>query len=391
MVDYASRAAVRQRRRETTDVATFVRRLDWILIGSVAALVTYGLWAIADITRRDVTGDPHYYLTRQIVYASIGLLGLVAAVVTPPDFYRTRWRVIFGGTCFLIALVLLTGPIRGSKRWLDVGFFRFQPSEFGKVLFVLALAGFLAERSRRLNLPRTTLSAVGLGLIPIFLVFLQPDFGSALVYCAAVAAVLMVAGTPWSHLAALAAGTILVAVLVLGVLPGVGLPLLKDYQQQRLTGFLNPASDPGGTTYNITQSKNAIGSGQGRGRGPENATQTTLNFLPEHHTDFVFASLAEERGFVGAGLLLMLYLLVVWRGLRIITIAREPFTAIVAGGLVVAMLFQIFVNVGMRMGIAPITGIPLPFVSVGGSSMIANLLAVGLLLSIHVRARTGYR
>jgi rod shape determining protein RodA len=391
MVDYASRAAVRQRRRETTDVATFVRRLDWILIGSVAALVTYGLWAIADITRRDVTGDPHYYLTRQIVYASIGLLGLVAAVVTPPDFYRTRWRVIFGGTCFLIALVLLTGPIRGSKRWLDVGFFRFQPSEFGKVLFVLALAGFLAERSRRLNLPRTTLSAVGLGLIPIFLVFLQPDFGSALVYCAAVAAVLMVAGTPWSHLAALAAGTILVAVLVLGVLPGVGLPLLKDYQQQRLTGFLNPASDPGGTTYNITQSKNAIGSGQGRGRGPENATQTTLNFLPEHHTDFVFASLAEERGFVGAGLLLMLYLLVVWRGLRIITIAREPFTAIVAGGLVVAMLFQIFVNVGMTMGIAPITGIPLPFVSVGGSSMIANLLAVGLLLSIHVRARTGYR
>ena len=391
MVDYASRAAVRQRRRETTDVATFVRRLDWILIGSVAALVTYGLWAIADITRHDVTGDSHYFLTRQIVYASIGVLGLVAAVLIPPDVYRTRWRLIFGGTCFLIAIVLLTGPIRGSKRWLDVGFFRFQPSEFGKVLFVLALAGFLAERSRRLNDPRTTLSAVGLGLIPIFLVFLQPDFGSALVYCAAVAAVLLVAGTPWSHLATLAAGTVVVAVLVLGVLPAAGLPLLKDYQQQRLTGFLNPASDPGGTTYNITQSKNAIGSGQLRGRGPENATQTTLNFLPEHHTDFVFASLAEERGFVGAGLLLMLYLLVVWRGLRIITIAREPFTAIVAGGLVIGMLFQIFVNVGMTMGIAPITGIPLPFVSVGGSSMIANLIAVGLLLSIHVRARTARR
>jgi len=391
MVDYASRAAVRRRARETTDVATFVRRLDWILIGAVGALVAYGLWAIADITRHDVTGDPHYYLTRQVVYASIGLIGLVAAVLIPPDVYRTRWRLIFGGTCFLIAIVLLTGPIRGSKRWLDLGFFRFQPSEFGKVLFVVALAGFLAERSRRLNEPRTTLSAVGLGLIPTFLVFLQPDFGSALVYCAAVAAVLLVAGTPWSHLAVLAGGTVVVAVLVLGVLPAAGLPLLKDYQQQRLTGFLNPASDPGGTTYNITQSKNAIGSGQLRGRGPENATQTTLNFLPEHHTDFVFASLAEERGFVGAGLLLMLYLLVVWRGLRIITIAREPFTAIVAGGLVIAMLFQIFVNVGMTMGIAPITGIPLPFVSVGGSSMIANLIAVGLLLSIHVRARTARR
>jgi rod shape determining protein RodA len=391
MVDYASRAATRARRRETTDVATFVRRLDWILIGSVGLLVAYGLWAIADITRQDVSGDAQYYLTRQSVYAAIGVLCLIAAVLVDPELYRTRWRAIFGGMWFLIAIVLLTGPIRGSKRWLDLGFFRFQPSEFGKVLFVLALAGFLAERSRRLNEPRTTATAVGLALVPIFLVFLQPDFGSALVYCAALAAVLFVAGTPWTHLGALAAGALAAAVLVLGVLPAVGMPVLKDYQQQRWTGFLNPDSDPGGTTYNITQSKNAIGSGQLRGRGPLNATQTTLNFLPEHHTDFVFASLAEERGFFGAALLLMLYLLVVWRGLRIVTLAREPFSAIVAGGLVIALLFQVFVNVGMTMGIAPITGIPLPFVSVGGSSMIANLIAVGLLLSIHVRARTGRR
>jgi rod shape determining protein RodA len=391
MVDYASRAAGRARRREATDVASIVRRLDWVLIGSVAALVAYGLWAIADITRHDVTGNAHYYVTRQAVYAAIGVLCLVAAVLVDPEVYRTRWRVIFGGTCFLIAVVLLTGPIRGSKRWLDLGFFRFQPSEFGKVLFVLALAGFLAERSRRLNDPRTTLTAVGLALVPIFLVFLQPDFGSALVYCAAVGAVLLVAGTPWTHLGALAAAAAAVAVLLLGVLPAVGMPVLKAYQADRLTGFLNPASDPGGTTYNITQSKNAIGAGQVRGRGPNNATQTTLNFLPEHHTDFVFASLAEERGFFGAAFLLMLYLLVVWRGLRIVTLAREPFSAIVAGGVVIALLFQIFVNVGMTMGIAPITGIPLPFVSVGGSSMIANLIAVGLLLSIHLRARGARR
>jgi len=387
MVDYASRAAGRARRREAADVASIVRRLDWVLIGSVGALVAYGLWAIADITRHDVTGNAHYYVTRQAVYAAIGVLCLVAAVLVDPEVYRTRWRVIFGGTCFLIAVVLLTGPIRGSKRWLDLGFFRFQPSEFGKVLFVLALAGFLAERSRRLNEPRTTLTAVGLALVPIFLVFLQPDFGSALVYCAALGAMLLVAGTPWTHLGALAAAGAAVAVLLLGVLPAAGVPVLKQYQVDRLTGFLNPASDPGGTTYNITQSKNAIGAGQLRGRGPNNATQTTLNFLPEHHTDFVFASLAEERGFFGAAFLLMLYLLVVWRGLRIVTLAREPFSAIVAGGIVIALLFQIFVNVGMTMGIAPITGIPLPFVSVGGSSMIANLIAVGLLLAIHLRAR----
>jgi rod shape determining protein RodA len=393
MVEYASnaRAAARARRREAADVASFVRRLDWILIGSVGAVVGYGLWAIAGITRYDVAADQNYYLTRQTIFVVIGAVGLLAALLIDPEIYRTRWRVIFGGTVFVIAIVFLEGTVRGSRRWLDVGFFRFQPSEFGKVLFVLALAGFLAERARRLNEARTTAVAVGLASIPIFLVFLQPDFGTALVYCAAVAAILFVAGTPWTHLGVLAAGSVALAVLVLGLLPAAGLPVLKEYQADRLTGFLHPDSDPGGTTYNITQSKNAIGAGQCCGRGVENATQTTLNFLPEHHTDFVFASLAEQRGFAGAAILLMLYLLVVWRGFRIVTIARDPFSAIVAGGIVFALLFQIFVNVGMTMGIAPITGIPLPFVSVGGSSMIANLIAVGLLLAIHVRARGARR
>ena len=390
MVDYASsnaRAAARARRREAADVASFVRRLDWILIGSVGVLVGYGLWAIAGITRHDVLANPNYYVTRQAIYVLIGAIGLVAALLVDPELYRLRWRVIFGGTAVVIAIVFLAGPIRGSKRWLDLGFFRFQPSEFGKVLFVLALAGFLAERTRRLSETRTTLTAVGLGFIPIFLVFLQPDFGTALVYCAVVAAVLFVGGTPWSHLGVVAAGTVAGAVLVLGVMPAVGMPVLKKYQGDRLTGFLHPDSDPGGTTYNITQSKNAIGAGQFHGRGPDGATQTTLNFLPEHATDFAFASLAEERGFVGAAFLLMLYLLVVWRGFRIVTLARDPFSAMVAAGLVFALLFQIFVNVGMTMGIAPITGIPLPFVSVGGSSMVANMIAIGLLLAIHVRAR----
>jgi rod shape determining protein RodA len=389
MVEYVSnsRAAARARRREAGDVASFVRRLDWVLIASVGGLVAYGLWAIAGITRYDVPGDEDYYLTRQIIFVVIGMVALLGALLLDPELYRGRWRVIFGGTTFVIAIVFLAGPIRGSKRWLDLGFFRFQPSEFGKVLFVLALAGFLAERARRLNETQTTLTAIGLASIPIFLVFIQPDFGTALVYCAALAAVLFVAGTPWLHLGGLAMGAVLLAVLVLGLLPAAGLPILKDYQTARLTGFLHPDLDPGGTTYNITQSKNAIGSGQFDGRGVENATQTTLNFLPEHHTDFVFASLAEQRGFIGASLLLILYLLIVWRGLRIVAVARDPFSAIVAGGLVVMLLFQVLVNIGMTMGIAPITGIPLPFVSVGGSSMVANMLAIGLLLGIQVRAR----
>src|SRR5881628_3673507 len=236
MVDYVSnsRAAARARRREAVEVASFVRRLDWILIGSVAAIVGYGLWAIAGITHHDIAGDQRYYLTRQTVFVVIGTLGLVAATLIDADHYLTRWRVIFGGTTFMIAIVLLAGPIRGSKRWLDLGFFRFQPSEFGKVLFVVALAGFLAERSRRLDEGRTVARAVGLASIPIFLVFLQPDFGSALVYCAAVGAVLFVAGSPWTHLGALAAAAVAFAVLVLAVLPAAGFPVLKSYQQQRL-------------------------------------------------------------------------------------------------------------------------------------------------------------
>jgi rod shape determining protein RodA len=155
----------------------------------------------------------------------------------------------------------------------------------------------------------------------------------------------------------------------------------------RITGFTNPSSDPSGATYNITQSKTAIGAGGTTGRGVSGASQTRLDYLPEHATDFVFASFAEQRGFLGVSILLLLYLLVVWRGLRVITVAGDLFSAIVAGGIVFAFLFQIFVNVGMTMGVAPVTGIPLPFVTVGGSSMVANLMAIGMLQSIHARGR----
>jgi rod shape determining protein RodA len=393
-LDYASNAAAagRARRREAADVASFIRGLDWLLIGSVAALVAYGLWAIAGITRHDITGNPNYYVVRQAVFVAVGVLALLAAIVIDPDWYRRRWRPIFVGTTFVIAIVFVAGPVtRGSKRWLDLGFFRFQPSEFGKVLFILALAGFLAERGKRIHEVGTTLKVIGLACIPILLVFLQPDIGTALVYAAALGAILFVAGIRWTHLAALAACVVLVATAVLWIAPSAGVHILRPYQVQRFTGFFHPNSDPGGATYNIVQSKNAIGAGELRGRGPNGATQTTLHFLPEHHTDFVFASLSEERGFVGASILLGLYLLLIWRGLRIVALARDAFSAIVAGAVVFALLFQIFVNVGMTMGIAPITGIPLPFLSVGGSAMIANLAAVGILLAIQARARPGRR
>jgi rod shape determining protein RodA len=383
---------LRSRRSEAVGAASVVRRLDWILLAATGALVAYGLWAIAGITRHDVTGAPNYYVVRQGIYAALGLFGLVVAVFVDPEYYRRHRKVIYGGTIGLMVIVLLAGAVtRGSKRWLDLGFFKFQPSEFGKLLFVLFLAGLLADRAKRINDSRTVISAIGFAAGPIFLVFIQPDFGTAMVYAAALAGVLFLAGTRWTHLAALGALSLVAALLVLWILPGAGVHVLKPYQQNRLTGWTHPDSDPRAATYNVKQSINSVGAGGATGRGVKGATQTNLNFLPEHATDFVFASIAEQRGFVGVSILLLLYLLVVWRGLKVIAGARDAFSAIAAGGIVVAFLFQIFINVGMTIGIAPITGIPLPFMSVGGSAMIANLLAIGVLEAIYVRGVGGRR
>jgi rod shape determining protein RodA len=364
-----------------------VRRLDFVLLAAVAALVVFGLWAIGGITRHDAS-SPDYYVIRQGVFVAVGVVLMIGLLFVEPEVFRRSKRALYGTTIGLLVLVILTGTAtRGSKRWIDVSFFRFQPSEFGKLLLVLSLAAFLADRGRRVNDASTPLKALALASVPIVLVFAQPDIGSGLVYGAALAAVLFVAGTRWLHLAVLAAATVVAALLILWILPGAGMPVLRSYQQQRLTNFLHPNSDPQGTTYHQSQAQIAVGAGGFHGRGVSGATQTNLNYLPEHATDFAFASLAEERGFVGAAFLLMLYLLVVWRGLKIITLASDAFSAIAAGGIVFALLFQVFVNVGMAIGIAPITGIPLPFVSVGGSSMVANLAAMGVLQAIHARGR----
>jgi rod shape determining protein RodA len=390
MIDYAGRNVPSTRTVDVQGLTAVARRLDWVLLLAVAALVAYGLWAISGITRFDIPGDTDYYVVRQAVAAMLGLVGLAIAIAVPPSFLARHWRVAYVVTIALMVIVFaLAEEIRGSRRWIDVGPFQFQPSEFGKLFLVIALAGFLAENARRLSEWRTVALAIGLGAAPMLLVFLQPDLGTAMVYSAALAAVLFVAGTRWLQLAMLTLATVAVLAAVLWFLPSVGIEVLKPYQTARLTGFTNPDTDPSGLTYNVRQSMTAIGSGGIDGRGVSGASQTRLDYLPEHATDFVFASFAEQRGFFGAAILLLLYLLVVWRGLRVVTVAGDLFSAIVAGGIVFAFLFQVFVNVGMTMGMAPVTGIPLPFVTVGGSSMVANLIAVGILQSIHARGLTG--
>jgi rod shape determining protein RodA len=394
-VDYTTtQSRARRRRRVEVEASSLVRRVDWVLLSAVAAIVGYGLWAIAGITHHDVAGNPNYYVVRQTTFAAVGMAALVGAALIDPAVYRRYSRLLYVSAVGLMAFVFLAGPVtRGSRRWLNLGPFRFQPSEFGKLLLVLFLAAFLADRYKRVAAgeSRVTLSAIGLALVPIGFVFLQPDFGTALVYGVALLAVLFVAGTRWIQLAVLGAVVLVGALSVLWFLPAAGIHVLKPYQQDRLIGFTNPSKDPSGSTYNVNQSITAVGAGGVRGRGVLGATQTNLDYLPEHATDFVFASLAEQRGFLGASVLLLLSLLVVWRGLRIVTLSRDAFSAIVAGGIVAMLLFEVFVNVGMTMGIAPITGIPLPFVSVGGSSMIANLAAIGVLLAIYARGRGARR
>ena len=391
MIEFTERPRIRHvsGRGESAPIA-FLRRLDWILLAAAFALVGYGLWIISGITRFDVPGDESYYLVRQGIAAGIGVAGLLAAAVVPVDLARRHWQLVYGATLALMIVVFVAAEtIRGSKRWIDLGFIQFQPSELGKVLFVLAIAGFLVERVGRVTRWRTIFSAIGLGAAPILLVFLQPDLGTALVYAAALFAVLFFVGVRWRQLLALLAIGVVGIASVLWLLPGAGVQVLKPYQAARLT--LDPGADPSGTTYNLNQSITAVGSGGLTGRGVVAASQTRLDYLPEHATDFAFASLAEQRGFVGSAILLLLYLLVVWRGLRIVTVAGDLYGAVVAGGLVFAFLFQIFVNVGMTMGVAPVTGIPLPFVTVGGSSLVANLVLIGVLQGIHARGELAER
>ncbi len=382
-VDTRARGLRNRREAEALGLGGVLRRLDWVLMFALVGVVGYGLSAIDGITKHDIGGSA---VSRQGLYAGAGALLFVVVLFIDPDTYRRLRRPIYFGTLGLMVLVLAAGAAtRGSQRWINVGFFTFQPSEFGKVLFVLAVAGFLADRSRTITSAGTALAAIGYGLVPILLVFVQPDIGTALVYMAALAAVLFVAGVRWSHLAVLLALTVACSLGVLWALPAAGVNVLKPYQAARLTGFTHPSTDPQGATYNLRQSITAVGAGGLRGRGVLGATQTRLNYLPEHATDFAFASLAEERGFFGASILLLLYLLVVWRALKIVTTARDLYCAIVAGGIAFMFLFQVFVNSAMTMGIAPITGIPLPFVSVGGSSMITNFLAIGILQAIYLR------
>jgi rod shape determining protein RodA len=364
-----------------------------VLAAAVAVVAVFGLRMVALATRDDIPGDPGFFATRQLMYTALGVGVMAVAVATDTEALGRRMWALWGGLIGAVAVVLVIGrAAKGAARWIDFGIFQFQPSEVGKVVMIIILAGLIIDRHKDVGTVRFSLLAAGVVAIPTFIVFRQPDLGTSLVYVAIFAAMMYFAGTPARQFQWAAAGVLGVALLTLWVLPAIGLPVLRDYQMARLTTFVDSSRDPGSTGWQVNQSRIAVGHGGAFGRGTEGATQVQNDLLPEHQTDFIFASAAEMFGFVGMVLLLAVFGVIIWRTLRIAKRAVTPFDQLVAGGIAAMFAFQVFVNIGMNLAILPVAGIPLPFMSYGGTHTLTNFIAIGMLMRIHRRtARVGGR
>jgi rod shape determining protein RodA len=361
--------------------------VDGILLGTSIGLAALSVFVLATATSEEIAGQPGYFAIRQGLYAVVGVALMVALAQLD---YTRLWDLrlsIYVTLVAAIALVLLGGAaVRGSQRWIELPLFRFQPSELAKVLLCVSLAAFAFDRVRRPFGIGATLSLLALGLGPAALVFLQPDLGTGITFAVITVAILYIAGVPWQHFAAIAAVAAVIGGGALAVGSTLGIDVLRGYQEDRLTSFLNPGDDPSDSGYQAEQAVIAVGSGEIAGRG-DDATQSELLFLPERHTDFIFAVIGERYGFAGTTFVVLLYGVLLWRLLRILRLTGSFYGTMIAGGIVAMLAFQVILNIGMNLAIMPVAGIPLPLLSYGGSSVIGTLIALGLLQSIHVQAR----
>ncbi|MGY0024014.1 rod shape-determining protein RodA [Streptomyces sp. cg35] len=366
-----------------------VRRLDWPILLSAVALSLIGAALVYSATRNRTElnqGDPYYFLFRHLLNTGIGFALMIGTIWLGHRTLRTAVPILYGISVFLVLLVLtpLGATVNGAHAWIIIGGgFSLQPSEFVKITIILGMAMLLAARvdagDREHPDHRTVLQALGLAAVPMMVVMLMPDLGSVMVMVMIVLGVLLSSGASNRWVLGLigvgAAGA--VAVWQLGV--------LDDYQIARFAAFANPALDPAGVGYNTNQARIAIGSGGLSGAGLFHGSQTTGQFVPEQQTDFVFTVAGEELGFLGAGAIVLLLGVLLWRACRIARETTELYGTIVAAGIIAWFAFQAFENIGMTLGIMPVAGLPLPFVSYGGSSMFAVWVAVGLLQSIRVQ------
>ncbi len=350
--------------------------LDPILLVTSLALTVFGIFAVY------VAGseDREVFALNQALGFVVGLAGAVPLALMDYRRLQRYLPLIYGlAIVMLLAVTIIGITAKGAQRWIDIGPVRFQPSEFAKLLVVVVLAGYFAEH--RLGDTKTFLKSLGIIALPGLLVFTQPDLGTALVFGAVFFTMAFVGGARLYQLALLVASGIAAFALALK------LEIFEEYQVARLAAFLDPSgvTDEG---YQVFQSKIAIGSGGLTGKGLDAMTLANLGFLPEDHTDFIFSNLAERVGFVGCILLLGLFFVLIWRVLHVATISRDRFGVLIAVGVAAIFLFHVFVNIGMAMGIMPVTGIPLPFISYGRSSLVVSLIALGLLQSIVMRSKS---
>jgi rod shape determining protein RodA len=366
--------------------------LDWLLMLATLALVALGtllVWS-ATSTRADLTGgDPNAYLRKQLVNVAIGLVLMVGVLATDHRWVRILAPLVYVASIVGLVLVLVAGStINGSRSWIQLGGMSIQPAEFAKLAVVIGMALLVAERTEG-SLSTTARWQVGsvevagmlaIAALPAALILLQPDLGTMLVLSAPVFGTLAIAGAGRRWLG----GLTLVAVV--GALAAVSLGVLKPYQVDRFLAFTNPELDPRGAGYNVEQARIAVGNGGLFGQGLFEGSQTRSGFVPEQHTDFIFTVAGEELGLVGAGIMILLLAVVIWRALAISADAPDLFGRVAAAGIACWWGFQAFQNIGMCLGIMPVTGVPLPFVSYGGSSLFAGMLALGLLQNIHLRS-----
>ena len=360
-----------------------MRHLDPTLLLMTLLLTTFGAVMIFSATssnQESLGSDPAFFMKRQIIYALVGVIALLALALFDYRHLRAFTPVIYGVTLVTLVLVLTPlGDVRnGTQSWFDFGAFQIQPSEFAKIGVILALATYLAERKGDIRAVDVVV-AVGIAGAVAGLVFIEPDLGGTMVLVAVLGIVLLVAGAKIRHFIALGFTGLLMVLVALQA------GLIKDYQLERITAFLDPNPDLQTFGYSLIQAMIAIATGgmDGKGLGSEN-TQTDLQFVPEQHTDFIFTAVGEQLGFVGSAVLLGLFAMLIWRALRIAAMSRDLFGTLIAAGIAGMWGFPVFVNVGMTMGVTPITGLPLSFVSFGRSGLLTNFIAVGLLGKVHM-------
>jgi rod shape determining protein RodA len=359
-------------------------RFDVILLGASLVLALVGAVMIYSATKGKLAlagEDPRYYLKRQAAYVIIGVLVMVALAVF--DYRRLEQisTILYVGILFaLLAVLSPVGKVAlGSARWFSLGPLQLQPSEFATLVLIVVIATYCARRPEGLDF-RDLVRLVLMSVIPVVLVIKQPDLGTGIVMVVILMVMLAVAGIPGRYLLLLIVGAILV------VLAALNLGLLQHYQIERLTSFISPNGASQAATYNVTQAKEAIAVGGIFGQGLFHGALTNLAYVPEQQTDFIFSAVGEQLGFVGAAALLLAYGVVSWRVLRAAQLARDNYGRLLCSGIFALLVFSVFENVGMNMGIMPVTGIPLPFLSYGGSATVGFFAAIGIVISVHVRS-----